>query len=87
MTKITFGILMVLFWFLNCQMAVASTFTDALIGGKANADFRLRYENVDQDNALKNADALTLRKAHAYALLQSRGHKLPSLQELHIQAE
>ncbi len=29
--------------------------------GKAFVDFRLRYENVDQDNALKDADALTLR--------------------------
>jgi len=30
----------------------------------------------------KEADSLMLRKAHAYALLQSRGHKLPSLEEL-----
>lgn len=28
---------------------------------KAFVDFRLRYENVDQDNSLKDADALTLR--------------------------
>ncbi|HLF88942.1 MAG TPA: hypothetical protein VI451_08370 [Anaerolineales bacterium] len=28
------------------------------------------------------ADALMLRKAHAYTLLKSRGHKLPSLDEL-----
>lgn len=28
---------------------------------KAFVDFRLRYETVDQDNSLKNADALTLR--------------------------
>lgn len=32
------------------------------------------------------ADALMLRKAHAYALLQSRGHELPSLEELHAQS-
>ncbi|MBK9231654.1 MAG: hypothetical protein WAW03_15135 [Anaerolineae bacterium] len=31
----------------------------------------------------EEADALMLRKAHAYVLLQSRGHKLPSLEELH----
>ncbi|PKO20674.1 MAG: hypothetical protein CVU38_18860 [Chloroflexi bacterium HGW-Chloroflexi-1] len=31
----------------------------------------------------EEADALMLRKAHAYALLQSRGRKLPSLEELH----
>lgn len=30
----------------------------------------------------EEADFLMLRKAHAYALLQSRGHKLPSIQEL-----
>ncbi|MAG75603.1 MAG: hypothetical protein CL811_02480, partial [Colwelliaceae bacterium] len=28
---------------------------------KASIDFRLRYENVSQNNALKDADALTLR--------------------------
>ncbi len=31
----------------------------------------------------EEADVLMLRKAHAYALLQSRGHQLPSLEELH----
>jgi hypothetical protein len=31
----------------------------------------------------EEADALMLRKAHAYALLKSRGHKLPALEELH----
>ena len=31
----------------------------------------------------EEAEALMLRKAHAYALLQSRGHKLPTLEELH----
>ena len=29
------------------------------------------------------ADALMVRKAHAYALLQSRGYVLPTLEELH----
>jgi hypothetical protein len=33
----------------------------------------------------EEAEALMLRKAHAYALLQSRGHKLPTLEELHDQ--
>ena len=33
----------------------------------------------------EEADALTLRKAHAYALLQSRGYTLPTLDELHAQ--
>ena len=31
----------------------------------------------------EEAEALMLRKAHAYALLQSRGHRLPTLEELH----
>ena len=31
------------------------------------------------------ADALMVRKAHAYALLQSRGHTLPALDELRAQ--
>lgn len=44
----------------------AGSFTDALIGGKASADIRLRYENVDQRNALKNADAVTARLRLGY---------------------
>ena len=32
----------------------------------------------------QDADALALRKAHAYALLKSRGHQLPTLAELLI---
>jgi len=34
----------------------------------------------------EEGDALMLRKAHAYALLQSQGHELPSLEELHPQS-
>ena len=38
--------------------------TDSLLGmvtdGKANADFRYRYENVDQDNFNRTASANTL---------------------------
>jgi len=33
----------------------------------------------------EEADTLMLRKAHAYALLKSRGHTLPALQELRPQ--
>lgn len=32
----------------------------------------------------QDADALALRKAHAYARLKSRGHQLPTLAELQI---
>ena len=33
----------------------------------------------------EEAEALMLRKAHAYTLLQNRGHQLPSLEELRAQ--
>ncbi|MDM8560130.1 hypothetical protein [Candidatus Parabeggiatoa sp. HSG14] len=31
----------------------------------------------------EDADQLMLRKAHAYAILENRGHKLPTLEERH----
>lgn len=40
--------------------------TEAITGGKVYADFRLRFETVDQDNTLKDADALTLRSRVGY---------------------
>ena len=51
------------------SQAILSTLTLSLLSplalagdeGKATLDFRLRYEAVDQDNAAKDADALTLR--------------------------
>lgn len=48
-------------------MALVASFSshadvfEALSQTKASVDFNLRYESVDQDNALANADALTLR--------------------------
>lgn len=44
----------------------ADTISEALTSGKAYGDFRLRYESVEQDNALKDADALTLRSRLGY---------------------
>lgn len=44
----------------------ADSVTEALTEGKAYGDFRLRYEAVDQDNALKDASALTLRSRLGY---------------------
>lgn len=38
-----------------------SSISDALVSGKASANLNLRYESVEQDNAAKYADALTLR--------------------------
>jgi hypothetical protein len=37
------------------------------------------------DTLRDEADALMLRKAQAFALLKSRGHKLPTLDELRAQ--
>ncbi|MEZ5542402.1 MAG: alginate export family protein [Pseudomonadota bacterium] len=50
---------------LTCP-AGAATFTEALVSGKPELDLRLRYENVDQDNPLENADAFTLRTRLGY---------------------
>lgn len=38
----------------------------AISGGSPNLDLRLRYEGVNQDNALEKADALTLRTRLGY---------------------
>ena len=40
--------------------------SDALTGGKASGSFNLRYESVDQDNALDDAQALTLSSKLSY---------------------
>ena len=48
------------------QPAAASELADAISNGKTNLDLRLRYEQVDQDNALKDALALTLRARLGY---------------------
>lgn len=39
---------------------------EAIDGGNAYGNLRLRYESVDQDNALKDANALTLRTRFGY---------------------
>jgi len=49
------------------SVAIADSITDALINGKATANLNLRYEAVSQDNALKDADAFTLRTRLTYA--------------------
>lgn len=51
----------------------ASSFTDAFTAGKAYVDFRLRYESVDQDNALEDADALILRTKFGYKTAEYSG--------------
>ncbi|MFL0804207.1 MAG: alginate export family protein [Agarilytica sp.] len=46
--------------------ANAESFTEALTGGKATGDIRIRYEGVDQDNAVDDASALTMRTRIGY---------------------
>ena len=44
----------------------ANTLTEALTGGKPSANLRLRYEGVNQSNALQNAKAYTARLRLGY---------------------
>lgn len=44
----------------------ADSIHEALADGKAMVDFRLRYEGVEQDNALQDADAFTFRTRVGY---------------------
>jgi len=48
-------------------------FIDALTNGKVSFSARVRYESVEQDNALKDADALTLRTTLGYKTGQFKG--------------
>lgn len=45
----------------------AATLTESITGGKASLDVRFRYEYVTQDNALKDANASTVRSRLGYA--------------------
>jgi len=62
-----------MFSLININNVTASTFTDALTKGKASADLRLRYEAVEQNNALKDATALTLRTRLGYTTADYKG--------------
>jgi len=53
--------------------AIANSITEALTNGKTSANLNLRYENVSQDNAKKDADALTLRTRLTYATGSIKG--------------
>lgn len=46
--------------------AQAGSFAEALTGGTPSLDISLRYEHVEQDNALDDAEALTLRPRLGY---------------------
>ena len=51
---------------LQPSISSAQSITDAITTGKAKVDLRLRYETVEQDNALEDATALTLRSRLGY---------------------
>ncbi|GIU50128.1 alginate export family protein [Shewanella sp. KT0246] len=51
----------------NVHAAEANSIAEAVTEGKVNLDMNLRYEMVEQDNALKDADAFTLRTRLTYA--------------------
>lgn len=51
---------------LALSLPASADLAEAFNNGKAYGDFRLRYENVDQDNAAKNGNALTLRSRIGY---------------------
>lgn len=48
------------------QAAADDSFIEALKSGKVSFSARARYESVEQDNALKDADAFTLRTTLGY---------------------
>ncbi|WP_286261959.1 alginate export family protein [Thalassotalea atypica] len=51
----------------NSTFAYADAITEALLNGKTQLNANLRYEMVDQDNRLKDADALSLRTRLTYS--------------------
>ncbi|MCF6230383.1 MAG: alginate export family protein [Gammaproteobacteria bacterium] len=53
--------------------ASASGITEAIKGGEVSGDFRLRMETVTQDNALNDANALTLRSRLGYRTADYKG--------------
>lgn len=46
---------------------------DAVSNGEVSGNVRLRYESVDQDNVLKDADALTIRTRLGYSTASFKG--------------
>ncbi|MFT5605355.1 MAG: hypothetical protein ACI9G5_002325 [Paracoccaceae bacterium] len=54
--------------------ALSNSLAEVLDSGNTFSDFRLRYENVEQDNVLKDASAMTLRSRLGYTTGQGKGH-------------
>ena len=63
------------------KVALSDLLLERSSGGELTLEGREMLAKLSED-----ADELMLRKAHAFALLQSRGHRLPSLVELHSAA-
>ncbi|MGX9462007.1 alginate export family protein [Shewanella sp. A14] len=57
----------------NAADTNVNTVADAITQGTANVNLNLRYESVDQDNPLKDADALTLRTRLTFATAEYYG--------------
>jgi hypothetical protein len=55
------------------SLVQAEGLAEAITGGKTSLDANLRYESVSQDNALKDADALTLRTRLNYTTADYNG--------------
>lgn len=57
----------------SSSVVVAESITEALTSGKTSANINLRYENVSQDKAVKDADTLTIRTRLTYATGSFKG--------------
>lgn len=51
---------------MSAETVEAASFSDAITGGKFSGNFKLRWENVNQDNPLDDANAVTLRSLIGY---------------------
>lgn len=58
---------------ITAALSATSLSTLAATESKTTLDFNLRYESVDQDNALRNADAFTLRTRLTHATATYNG--------------
>jgi len=66
-TKTAVGLLLIL------SLASQALAEDKPNKGKFYGDIRLRYEGVDQDNVLEDADAVTLRTRLGYKTPSAQG--------------
>lgn len=70
---------------LGNQVTAAESVSGALAGGKASVDMNLRYESVEQDNALQNATAMTLRTRIGYTTGDYKNFSaMMEMEDIHI---